>query len=214
MDSRNQVWKWVWISEGTSWYRKNYIFRSEIGSHTHTKNSEEYPLGGEEATSIGHGLKTNLHVPIYRSDYGELSPCRHLALTDTPIIRTAAKSPTKINYRCLTEINSRYYGLSLLRTLTRGPEGVRNIKRELIVLGQFTRYNLSADFFFCRFSAGWTLVQFKKSVALLQIFINRPIFVRSLIFFVKLGQIGHINLWWSYTYWTKFFQAYPQGTVS
>ena len=33
-----------------------------------------------------------------------------------PAIRTAAKSPGKINYRRLTERNSRYYGLSLLRT--------------------------------------------------------------------------------------------------
>ena len=32
---------------------------------------------------------------------------------DNPIIWTAAKSQAKMNYRCLTEINSRYYGLSL-----------------------------------------------------------------------------------------------------
>ena len=38
-----------------------------------------------------------------------------------PIIRTVAKSLAKINYRRLTETNSRYYGLSLVRTLTRGP---------------------------------------------------------------------------------------------
>ena len=37
---------------------------------------------------------------------------------DTPIKRTAAKSPAKTNYRRLTEINSRYYRLSLKRTLT------------------------------------------------------------------------------------------------
>ena len=47
-------------------------------------------------------------------------------LADTPIIRTAAKSPAKINYRRLTKINSRYYGLSLMRTLTRAPHSVRN----------------------------------------------------------------------------------------
>ena len=35
------------------------------------------------------------------------------------------KSPAEINYRRLTEINSRY-GLSLFRALTCGPEGVRN----------------------------------------------------------------------------------------
>ena len=58
--------------------------------------------------------------------YSQLSPCGHPAITDTPIIRTAAKSPAKINYRRLTKINSRYYGLSLMRTLTRGPHSVRN----------------------------------------------------------------------------------------
>ena len=43
-----------------------------------------------------------------------------------PIMRTAAKSKAKIEYRRLIEINFHYYGLSLLRTLTRSPEGVRN----------------------------------------------------------------------------------------
>ena len=60
------------------------------------------------------------------SAYSQLSPCGHPAITDTPIIRTAAKSPAKINNRRLTEINSRYYRLSLMRTLTRGPHSVRN----------------------------------------------------------------------------------------
>ena len=58
--------------------------------------------------------------------YSQLSPCGHPAITDTPIKRTAAKSQAKINYRRLTEINSPYYGLSLIRTLTRGPYSVRN----------------------------------------------------------------------------------------
>ena len=53
--------------------------------------------------------------------YSQLLPCGHLAITDTPIIRTVAKSLAKTNYRRLTETNSRYYGLSLVRTLTRGP---------------------------------------------------------------------------------------------
>ena len=65
-------------------------------------------------------------VPTLGPGYNQLSPCGHLAITDTPIIPTATKSPAKINYRRLTEINSRYYGLSLVRTLTCGPEGVRN----------------------------------------------------------------------------------------
>ena len=57
--------------------------------------------------------------------YSQLSPCGHLAITDTPIKRTAAKSQEKPNCRRLTEINSRYYGLSLMRTLTWGPNSVR-----------------------------------------------------------------------------------------
>ena len=63
---------------------------------------------------------------IKKSSYSQLSPCGHPATTDTPIIRTAAKSPAKTNYRRFTEINSRYYGHSLMRTLTRGPHSVRN----------------------------------------------------------------------------------------
>ena len=51
------------------------------------------------------------------ANYRQLLPCGHPAITDTPIIRTAAKSPAQTNYRCLTEINSCYYGHSLMRTL-------------------------------------------------------------------------------------------------
>ena len=68
-------------------------------------------------------------VPVlfrFSSTYSQLSPCGHLALTDNPIIRTAAKSPAETNYRRLTKINSRYYGLSLLRTCIRGPYSVCN----------------------------------------------------------------------------------------
>ena len=46
-------------------------------------------------------------------------------LTDSPIIQNVAKSPTKKNYRRLTDINSRYHGLSLMRKLTQGPYRVR-----------------------------------------------------------------------------------------
>ena len=45
-------------------------------------------------------------------------------MTDTPIMLTAATSQAKINYRCLTEVNSRYFGVSLMRTLTQGPYSV------------------------------------------------------------------------------------------
>lgn len=48
------------------------------------------------------------------------------AITDTPaIIRTAAKCQTKINNRCLTEINCRYHGFLLMsRSLAQGPYSV------------------------------------------------------------------------------------------
>ena len=58
--------------------------------------------------------------------YNLFSLCGHSGITDTPIKRTVAKSPAKANYRRLTEINSRYYGLSLIRTLTQGPYSVHN----------------------------------------------------------------------------------------
>ena len=50
--------------------------------------------------------------------YSWLLPCRHPAITDTPIIWTTAKSQAKMNYTCLTGINSCYEGLSLMRALT------------------------------------------------------------------------------------------------
>ena len=33
---------------------------------------------------------------LNETTYSQLSPCGHLAITDTPLIRTAAKSPTKV----------------------------------------------------------------------------------------------------------------------
>ena len=48
----------------------------------------------------------------------KITPTVNSRLADTPIIPTADKFQAKINYRRLTEINSRYYGLSLQRTLT------------------------------------------------------------------------------------------------
>ena len=74
---------------------------------------------------IAKGIKVNENQ--FQSIYSQLSPCRHLTIRDTPIIRAAALSSAKINYRHLTEKKfPLYYGLSLLRTLTHRPEGVRN----------------------------------------------------------------------------------------
>ena len=39
--------------------------------------------------------------------YSQLSPCGRLTIADNSLIRTAAKYPEKLNYRRLTEINSR-----------------------------------------------------------------------------------------------------------
>ena len=60
--------------------------------------------------------------------YGQLSPCGHLgAITDTPIMRQQLNPRQKyITNVWPKEIPATYYGLSILRTLTRGPEGVRN----------------------------------------------------------------------------------------
>ena len=63
-------------------------------------------------------LMDNMNRSNHILYYSQLSPCGHLAITNTPIKRTAAKSQEKPNYRRLTEINSSYYGLSLMRTLT------------------------------------------------------------------------------------------------
>ena len=52
------------------------------------------------------------------SIYSQLLRCRRPVITDTLIIQTAAKSHTKTNHRFLTEMNSRYYRLSLIMTLT------------------------------------------------------------------------------------------------
>ena len=57
-------------------------------------------------------------------EYSQLLPCRHPAILGILIRQTAATSPAKTNYRHLSEINSHYYGLSLMRTLLRHPYSV------------------------------------------------------------------------------------------
>lgn len=54
------------------------------------------------------------HDFVSHINFSQLSPCGHLAIMDTPPIRTAAKSSAKVSH--LTETNSRYYGLLLLWT--------------------------------------------------------------------------------------------------
>ena len=87
------------------------------------KSKDVCHLTGLATQTILTEYKRSFLHSDYRS-YSQLSPCRHFTITS--IIRTAAKSLAKINNGRLTEINCRCYGLSLLRTLTRGPEGVRH----------------------------------------------------------------------------------------
>ena len=54
--------------------------------------------------------------------YSRISPCGHLTITDTPLMRTRASPPAK-RIKKMTETNSRFYGLSLLGTLNLAPEG-------------------------------------------------------------------------------------------
>ena len=48
--------------------------------------------------------------------YRQLSPCGHPTIMNFPIkwTQTAAKSQAKINYRCLTEINSAIKGVDCI----------------------------------------------------------------------------------------------------
>ena len=71
--------------------------------------------------------------------FSQLSTCGHPAITDTPIIRTSAKSRSKINYRHLTEINSWYYGLCLMRTLTQDPYSIRYKVRSFRCIGLYRK---------------------------------------------------------------------------
>ena len=107
-------------------------------TNSYTNSYANTPLGQSERTyyiwvfppkpsrrKIKIRAKLQQKESHFISFYSQLSPCAHLAITDTPIKRTAVKSQEKPNYRRLTEINSRYYGLSLMRTLTWGPYSVR-----------------------------------------------------------------------------------------
>lgn len=74
-----------------------------------------------------------LFCTIFKTLYSRLSPCGHPAITDALMMWTAAKFQAKINYGDLTEINSCYYRLALMWTLTRDPYSVRYNELELTV---------------------------------------------------------------------------------
>ena len=57
-------------------------------------------------------------------EYSQLLPCRHPDILGILIRQTTATSQAKTNYRHLSEINSCYYGLSLMRTLLWRPYSV------------------------------------------------------------------------------------------
>ena len=54
--------------------------------------------------------------------YNQLLPRGHPTIMNTPIIRTAAKSQAKINFRCVTQINN----LLLLGTLAKADTNSRS----------------------------------------------------------------------------------------
>ena len=66
--------------------------------------------------------RTRIKIQL-KYKYSQLSPCGHLAITDTPIKRTAAKSPAETNYRRLTEKQ-----LPLLRTLANEDTNSRSLQ--------------------------------------------------------------------------------------
>ena len=91
---------------------------------------------------VRNKIPTLLSFIIDFCNTAELSPCGHLAIMDTPIKRIAARSQAKINYRRSTEINSSYYGHSLMRTPTRGPT-VSSIKGvDCIIDRMFLRWTI------------------------------------------------------------------------
>ena len=92
------------------------------------------PGGGDKAGYnapgaflVGYGMTVNnlaLHASAYillsLIQYSQLSPCGHLAITDTHYYGQQLK-PRGIR---ITENNSHYYGLSLLQTPNLCPDGV------------------------------------------------------------------------------------------
>ena len=75
---------------------------------------------------VGAWIQSDLELQLIY--YSHLAPCGH------PYnIRTAAKFQAKTNYGDLTEINSCYYRLALMCTLTRGPYSVHYNELELTV---------------------------------------------------------------------------------
>ena len=57
--------------------------------------------------SLGQALRKFMVKSVDNiPEYSQLSPCGHLAITDTPIIQIASKSLAKNRVRRLTEINS------------------------------------------------------------------------------------------------------------
>ena len=64
------------------------------------------------------------------SHYSQFSSCGHPDNTDSSLILCKKKY-----YRRLTEMNSRYYGFPLMRTLTRGTYTVSAIKEVYCIMG-------------------------------------------------------------------------------
>ena len=69
--------------------------------------------------------------------YSQLWPWGHLAITDTQLLRTPSYYGQELSSRRIriTDNNSRYHGLSLLRTTNPGPDSVRYSESWLYLQG-------------------------------------------------------------------------------
>jgi len=77
-------------------------------------------LVGYGMTVTNLALHASAYILLSLIQYSQLSPCRHLSITDTHYYGQQLK-PQEIR---ITENNSHYYGLSLLQTPNLHPDGV------------------------------------------------------------------------------------------
>ena len=101
---------WLWYSA----FQQNYkhsnlpiLIESLLGSNSEKcrglETATQDSWNGDQHTWMGWHSDSFQEKLKYTNQYSQLSPCGHPPITDTPIIRTAAKSRAKINCRGLTE---------------------------------------------------------------------------------------------------------------
>ena len=89
-------------------------YRSTVGRHIDRSSTDMWVDLSTDSRPMCRSRCVGRHVDRHIGRYSQLPACGHLAITDTPLLRTAA-IPGE-SYRRFTELNSRYYGLSLLRS--------------------------------------------------------------------------------------------------